>query len=155
MLDIQYIRDHKDVVAKAAKDKNLAFDVEKLLEADRERVRLSQELEELYSLKNDINDLIAKATPEERADILTRAKEIKEKTDELEPRVREATMWRFRSGVKFRHFPFRRKRISSSGSRSIFSISSGVQKLAGTVATIGRTRGCFLSWGSCSTRSAR
>lgn len=90
MLDIQYIRDHKAEVAKAAKDKNLSFDVEALLSADAERVKLQQELEELYSLKNDINDLIAKATPEERADILAKAKEIKAKTEELEPKCREA-----------------------------------------------------------------
>lgn len=89
MLDIQYIREHKDAVAKAAKDKRLEFDVEELIRADAERVRLSQELEELYSLKNDINDLIAKAAPEERAEILARAKEIKAKTEELEPKGRE------------------------------------------------------------------
>lgn len=90
MLDIQYIRDHKDEVAKAATDKNLSFDVEALLSADTERVKLQQELEELYSLKNDINDLIAKAAPEERVDILAKAKEIKVKTEELEPVCREA-----------------------------------------------------------------
>ncbi len=90
MLDIQYIREHKDEVAKAATDKNLSFDVEALLSADTERVKFQQELEELYSLKNDINDLIAKATSEERADILAKAKEIKMKTEELEPKCREA-----------------------------------------------------------------
>lgn len=90
MLDIQYIREHKDDVAKAAMDKNLSFDVEALLSADTERVKFQQELEELYSLKNDINDLIAKATPEERGDILAKAKEIKTKTEELEPKCREA-----------------------------------------------------------------
>lgn len=90
MLDIQYIREHKEAVAKAAKDKNLLFDVEALLSADAERVRLLQELEELYSLKNDVNDLVAKATPEERGGILAKAKEIKMKTEELEPKCREA-----------------------------------------------------------------
>lgn len=90
MLDIQYIREHKEAVAKAAKDKNILFDVEALLSADADRVRLLQELEELYSLKNDVNDLIAKATPEERGGILAKAKEIKMKTEELEPKCREA-----------------------------------------------------------------
>lgn len=90
MLDIQYIRDHKDEVARAAMNKNIPFNVEKLLSADADRVALLQELEELYSLKNGINDLIAKATLEERADILEKAKEIKAKTEELEPKCREA-----------------------------------------------------------------
>lgn len=89
MLDIQYIRDHQEEVAKAAADKNIPFDVEELLRVDANRVKLQQELEELYSLKNDINELIAKATPEERAEILTKAKEIKVKTEELEPKCRE------------------------------------------------------------------
>lgn len=93
MLDIQYIRDHKDEVAKAAEAKHIALDVNELLVVDKERVRLLQELEELYSLKNDINDLIAKATPEERAEILAKGKEIKQKIEVLEPefgRVKKA-----------------------------------------------------------------
>ncbi len=85
MLDIQYIRDHKEEVAKAAEAKHIALDVSELLSVDKERVRLLQELEELYSLKNDINDLIAKAAPEERAEILAKGKEIKKKIGEREP----------------------------------------------------------------------
>ncbi|MGB2791475.1 MAG: serine--tRNA ligase, partial [Candidatus Moraniibacteriota bacterium] len=85
MLDIQYIRDRKDEVAKAAEAKHIALDVNELLVVDKERVRLLQELEELYSLKNDINDLIAKATPEERSEILAKGKEIKQKIEVLEP----------------------------------------------------------------------
>lgn len=90
MLDIQYVRDHKDEVSEAARNKHLPFDAEELLAADWERVRLNRELEELYSLKNDINGLIAKATPEEREEILATAKEIKAKTEALEPVCRAA-----------------------------------------------------------------
>jgi seryl-tRNA synthetase len=87
MLDIQFIRTHKEQVAEAAKNKNLSFDVEALLAKDQERIALLQELEELKSLKNDINDLIQKAeTPEERTEIIAKGKEIKVKIDELEPR---------------------------------------------------------------------
>jgi seryl-tRNA synthetase len=86
MLDIQFIRANKEQVAEAAKNKNLSFDVEALLVKDQERVALLQEIEELKSLKNDINDLIQKAeTPEERTEIIAKGKEIKVKLDEKEP----------------------------------------------------------------------
>ncbi|MFZ2299610.1 MAG: serine--tRNA ligase [Candidatus Moraniibacteriota bacterium] len=86
MLDIQFIRDNKDVVAKAALDKGLAFSVENLLAKDQERIALLQEIEELKSLKNDINDLIQAAkTDEERVEIIAKGKEIKAKLDEKGP----------------------------------------------------------------------
>ncbi|MDO8565715.1 MAG: serine--tRNA ligase [Candidatus Moranbacteria bacterium] len=86
MLDIQFIRSHKEDISKAITDKGLNLDVEKLLAKAEERVALIQEVEELKSLKNDINELIQKAkTPEERAEIIVKGKEIKVKLDEREP----------------------------------------------------------------------
>ncbi|MFZ1720137.1 MAG: serine--tRNA ligase [Candidatus Moraniibacteriota bacterium] len=91
MLDIQYIRDHQEEIKKAIIGKNLSLDLGLLLAKDEERMKLMRELEELRSLKNDINDLIAKAaTPEEREEIITKGKEIKEKIDALEPVFRLA-----------------------------------------------------------------
>jgi len=86
MLGIQFIRDNKQAIAEAAKHKGLDFDVEKLLVKDRERVTLLQEVEELKSLKNDINDLIQQAkSKEEREEIIAKGKEIKTKLNEKEP----------------------------------------------------------------------
>ena len=86
MLDIQYIRDHQEEIKKAIVGKNLSLDLDALLAKDTDRMKLMQELEELRSLKNDINDLIAKAeTQEEREEIIVKGKEIKEKIDVLEP----------------------------------------------------------------------
>jgi seryl-tRNA synthetase len=91
MLDIQFIRDHQDDIKKAIAGKNLSLDLDMLLSKDMDRMKLMQELEELRSLKNDINDLIAKAaTPDERNEIITKGKEIKEKIDALEPTFRSA-----------------------------------------------------------------
>jgi len=91
MLDIQFIRDHQDEIKKAIVGKNLSLDLDMLLSGDAERMKLMQELEELRSLKNDINDLIAKATtPEERNEIIAKGKEIKEKIDAIEPAFRSA-----------------------------------------------------------------
>lgn len=86
MLDIQFIKNNKEVIAQAAKNKGLDFDVEKLLAKYNERVVLLQEIEELKSLKNDINDLIQRAkTKEEREEIIAKGKEIKTKLNEKEP----------------------------------------------------------------------
>lgn len=86
MLDIQFIRDHVSEVKAAVKNKRLTLDVDTLLVADQDRRKLLQEIEELQSLKNDINDLIRQAkTPEERAEVIAKGKEIKVKLDEKEP----------------------------------------------------------------------
>jgi len=86
MLDIQFIRNNKEKVAEAVKNKKLSLDVEKLLAKDQERIALIQEIEEMKSLKNDINDLMQRAkTPEERAEIIAKGKEIKLNLDGREP----------------------------------------------------------------------
>ena len=86
MLDIQFIRNNKDIVAKAVQNKGLHLDVEMLLMKDHERIAILQEIQELNSLKNDINDLVRQAkTPEEREEIIVRGKEIKTQLDEKKP----------------------------------------------------------------------
>ena len=86
MLDIQFIRSNVEAVKAAVTAKNLSLDVDALLAKDQERIALLQEIEELKSLKNDINDLIQNAkTPEERSEVIEKGKEIKQKTEEKEP----------------------------------------------------------------------
>ena len=86
MLDIQFIRNNKEAIVAAAQNKGLTVDIEKLLAKDQERVTLLQDIEALKSLKNDINELIHQAkTPEERAEIIAKGKEIKDKLDAQEP----------------------------------------------------------------------
>jgi seryl-tRNA synthetase len=85
MLDIGFIRENKDRVAEVAKQKKVAVDIDALLAKDKDRVALVQEIEELRSLKNDINDLIQKAgSDEERVEIIAKGKGIKSKLDEKE-----------------------------------------------------------------------
>lgn len=86
MIDIQFIREHKEEVKEAAKQKRIDVDIDRLLEVDKERVRLLQEIEELKSLKNDINDLMQKAaSSEERQELIVKGKEIKNQLDVKEP----------------------------------------------------------------------
>jgi seryl-tRNA synthetase len=90
MLDIQFIREHAEEVRAAAQNKNIALNVDKLLELDKERLRLLREIEELNSLKNDINDLMKKAaSPEERQELIAKGKEIKAQLDIREPQFAE------------------------------------------------------------------
>ena len=86
MLDIQFIRDNQEFLREVALAKGLSLDIDKLLALDEERRTLQQEVEELQSLKNDINTLIKEAkTDGERTEIITKGKEIKEKLDAREP----------------------------------------------------------------------
>ncbi len=86
MLDIQYIRDHAETIKQAVQNKGLGLDIDVLLAADQDRRTLLKEIEELQSLKNDINDLIHEAkTPEERDEVIAKGKDIKAKLEEKEP----------------------------------------------------------------------
>lgn len=86
MLDIKFIRENQERVAKAIKDKSANVDLAKLLEVDKRRRKLLQESEQLRSLKNDINDIIKSAVDEkERVDAIAKGKEIKEKSDVIAP----------------------------------------------------------------------
>ncbi|HLC95049.1 MAG TPA: aminoacyl--tRNA ligase-related protein, partial [Patescibacteria group bacterium] len=86
MLDIQFIRENKEAMISAIRNKGIDLNVEQLLAKDQERKTLLQEIEELKSLKNDINEFIQQAkTDEERAEIIAKGKEIKIKLEEKEP----------------------------------------------------------------------
>lgn len=90
MLDIKYIRANADAVQRAADEKNVAFSVRDLLAADEKRTTLLRDVEELQSRKNALNDRIAVASAETRADIIAEGKVIKQKIDALQPQLRAA-----------------------------------------------------------------
>ncbi len=89
MLDIRFIRENEALIREAIALKQSVCDLDALLKIDQERISMQQELEELKSLKNDINDLIMRSqSPEERAEVIAKGKEIKQKIDEIEPNFR-------------------------------------------------------------------
>ncbi len=86
MLDIQFIRDHQEAVQENANKKGSAVDISALLTLAEERREILLKVEELNSLKNDINDLIAKAeNDQERTEIIEKGKEIKMKLEAITP----------------------------------------------------------------------
>src|SRR3990167_6220042 len=79
MLDIKFIRENKDVVKKAIKDKCLTLDLEKLLKLDEERRKLITETDELNKQRKEL----AKERDKEKG------KALKEKLGKLEEKLRE------------------------------------------------------------------
>lgn len=87
MLDIKFIRENKEEIKKAVKNKRLDLDLEKLLEIDEQRVKLLQEIEELNAQKNKLNDEIKSA--ENKEEIIQKGKEVKEKLAAVEPEYKK------------------------------------------------------------------
>jgi len=90
MLDIKFIKESVEAVKKNCVNRGVKCDVDRLLVLDRERVKLLQEVEELKSIKNSLNDLMKSATNQnERKEIVERGKEIKTKLEIKEPELKK------------------------------------------------------------------
>ena len=89
MLDIKFIHDNRDELKKAIENKRIVLNLEELLMVDEKRRELLQAVEELNAEKNNINDQIQKANPEERAKFIAQGKSIKEKMEMAEPEYKK------------------------------------------------------------------
>jgi seryl-tRNA synthetase len=88
MLDIKFIRENKDMVAKAARDKRFQVDLDSLLKAD-EQLRAAQaEMEKLQAERNRVSKLIASASPSERDTLKAQVSALKPRLETLEGEVR-------------------------------------------------------------------
>ncbi|MFA5777536.1 MAG: serine--tRNA ligase [Parcubacteria group bacterium] len=85
MLDIKFIRENQKELKKATKNKGINLDLDALLEVDKKRVLALQYVEELQAEKNKLNDLVQKATSEERKDLIEQGKAVKEKLAKAQP----------------------------------------------------------------------
>ena len=92
MLDIKFIRENVDAIKKAVKNKQLSVDIDALLEVDKKRIELLQEVEEFNRLRNELNDKIKSASSaDERSLFIEQGKEIKDKSAEAEFKFKEIT----------------------------------------------------------------
>lgn len=89
MLDIKFIRDNKDALKKAIRDKKIDLDLEVLLELDKKRNLSRQLVEDLNAEKNRLNSLITKAEEAEREKIIALGKSAKEKLAQTEPELKD------------------------------------------------------------------
>src|SRR5258708_152515 len=87
MLDIQFIRQNADQVRAAIKNKGLTLDLDELLAADKDRRETTTLLEERRALKNQLSDVIPKASKEERPKLVERAKVVRAEIEQLEPKL--------------------------------------------------------------------
>lgn len=85
MLDIKFIRQNPDIVKKAAKDKNVTVDVDKLLALDERKRHLQGELDQANSFRNAIAQASEGNKP--APDQIAEGKKYKEQASELEKEV--------------------------------------------------------------------
>jgi len=91
MLDIKFIRENKDLVERAIKNKNDKLDIDKFLELDKERRRLLTEMESLKCRKNEVSAKIGKMMKEKKnaKDLISSMKAESQKIHEIELKVEE------------------------------------------------------------------
>jgi seryl-tRNA synthetase len=90
MLDIAFIRQNAETVRAAIKNKRVDLDLDSLLTADKERREVLSEIEKKRARKNEIAQLIPKASKEERPALIDEGKGVKVALEQLEPSMTEA-----------------------------------------------------------------
>jgi len=84
MLDLAFLRQNRDLVARAAEQKNVAIDLDALLALDGEVRGAKTEIERLRAERNAISAGFKTAAPDEKADLGRRAKEAGAQASALE-----------------------------------------------------------------------
>jgi seryl-tRNA synthetase len=93
MLDLKFIRENKDIVRKAVKDRGMTLDIEELLSIDSKRRQMLKEVEGLKHKKNIMSQEIGQKIAK-KEDVSKNKSEIKtltQKIKEIEPKVDEIT----------------------------------------------------------------
>jgi len=91
MLDLKFIRENKDIVKEAVKNRRLNIDIDELLALDEERRKLLVEVEGLKNQRNKANDEIASLmkTKKNPKDIIDGMKTVSQKIGILDQKVGE------------------------------------------------------------------
>ncbi len=88
MLDIKFIRENKELVNQAAKDKRFNIDLDSLLKTDEELRASQSEMEQLQAERNRVSKQIAAAPAQERDALKAQVAELKPRLEKLEAAVR-------------------------------------------------------------------
>lgn len=89
MLDIKFIRENPDLIKEAAKKKRISFDVEKLLEIDKQRLELLKYVEERRAEHNAISKKIAGLEGKGREAQIKTANALKENLEKQEDDLKQ------------------------------------------------------------------
>jgi seryl-tRNA synthetase len=90
MIDIRLIRENPDLVRKAAADKNLTVDIDRLLELDARRRALETEWNDLRHQQNQAGEQIARASREEKAALAQEMTRLKLRLKEIDAQREQA-----------------------------------------------------------------
>src|SRR3989338_273090 len=91
MLDLKFIRDNKEVVKQAIKNRGMTLDIEELLRLDEEHRKLLVEVEGLKSERNKANDEITALMKAKKnsKDIISKMKIVSQKIANFDKKVDE------------------------------------------------------------------
>ena len=90
MLDLHFIKQNIDLVKNAIVTKNISFDLDQLLELDKVVLHHKRQVETLQAERNANAKKVPTATSDEKAQLITRGKEIGKEIDALKPALEEA-----------------------------------------------------------------
>jgi seryl-tRNA synthetase len=91
VLDLKFVRENPELVKRGAQKKRIACDVDRVVELDRVRREVGQEVDGLRARQRNAGKEIAQATPEARAGLLDEQKAVKEELRALEERLNATT----------------------------------------------------------------
>jgi seryl-tRNA synthetase len=89
MIDIKEIRENPERFKKAAKDKKIEVDIERLLAVDAEVLAAKKRLQDIATEKNRIGKLIPKSTGQEKQDVLAQLAKLKADEPPAEEKIKQ------------------------------------------------------------------
>lgn len=89
MIDIKDIRENPERFMKAAKDKRIEVDIDRLLAVDAEVLAAKQRLQDIATEKNRIGKLIPKSTGQEKQDALAQLAKLKADEPSAEEKIKQ------------------------------------------------------------------
>ncbi|MEG2348065.1 MAG: serine--tRNA ligase [Clostridia bacterium] len=87
MLDIKYIRENADLVKKAAKDKYIKVDIDKLLTLDLDIRKKNQDLDKIKEQRNILSSSITLLKDDEKKKIIEQVKQLKDQITQIEATI--------------------------------------------------------------------
>ncbi len=87
MLDINFIRENKDIIKDSARKKNVDVDIDRLLEIDDKRRSLIQVVEKLREKQNTANQEISQSSGPQKEEAIKKMQELKEELKERESKL--------------------------------------------------------------------
>jgi seryl-tRNA synthetase len=85
MVDMRFIRENPDTVREAIRKKHVEFDLDELLEKDRQLRELRVQIDELRATRNDRSREIAKLAGDEKKSAISEMQQVVSRLKELEP----------------------------------------------------------------------